>query len=614
MMLKTDFKPEYVNEINEYIKNELNMVSRMTQKPFDELYRVGTPSMNNVFMKFDLTRAEDAQFAQYLIDIGFKYNDMISTGTDNKEVFQYNGVYWESLPIHTTEFHKGRMIFLQQWVEKKLHRIINIIADSIGCSNTLIPSNYKSDIKDLEKQIKSEKGMKNPNESKILELNVELEHLKKYKHFSDIVKPYQRSMDELTRLSCNTKRNAIVDIYLSILYQPDINWDANPELFAFNNRIMNLSTREFIQPRKDQYIKTTCGWDWNNDYAPSHMVTLSNVITSILPIQSIHDYYLMYISTGLSGNKIQKVLINTGKGGNGKSIMSGLFEKTIGNYGHKISADVLCHPMKGDSANPEIANMDGKRSVFFSEPNANQRICSSTLKTLSGDISISARGLYSSKTNITIPSTFFGDCNKIPLFDQIDADSEDSLLRRLVICPFITKAVTKEEYDASPDKTYLNIKQPFAEDVSWLDEHKQAYFCILLEHYHRFKNIPNAIDMMPEECKNKAISHLLMSCDIMNWLNEYVEKDTNYENSIAIPLKQLYERFKNHDVFSTFSKKDQRKYTMKYFIHELENQKSLEKYIKCRDKYHSKQKLKTTCLVGYKYINDTDSDIEEFNM
>lgn len=618
MMRKIDFNLEYVDDINNFISTMLDKPSKFIVKPFNEKYRINTPSIEHIYKPFDLLNAEDAQFAQYLIDVGFKYNEIISIGKDKFfEAYQYNGVFWEALPIHNAEFHKGRLDYLQSWCEKKALLVLKIY--NTHCT-TFMPElttgmnldnlEIKETIKTLSKELTK---LTNNRESTEEQITYKKKQLRGFKLMSEIVKTLEKINGHIKNLSKNSLRKNIIEIFLSKLHKSNIEWDKNPELFAFNNCIINLSTGEFVQPHKDQYIRTTCGWEWNNEYSPVFVSTIREIINSILPIQSVQDYYLMYQSTGLSGNKIQKVLINTGVGGNGKGVLRGLDDATKGNYSMKIPTDILCHSIKGDGANPILANMNEKRSIYFSEPNPNQRLCSATLKEISGDGSISARGLYSAKTNINITATISGDCNKIPLFDQIDSSSANSLIRRLVVCPFITRAVSQEEYDLTIDKTYLNIKQSFAEDTVWINNHKQAYFIILLEHYQRFKNTVNALDIIPEECKNRALAHLTLSCDIMNWFMDYMEKDDNFETSKAIPLKHLYEQFKNHEVFKTFSKKDQRKYNQKYFIDQLENSKSLTKYIKCRDKYHNFQQLKTICLVGYKYVNDVNNieDIED---
>lgn len=617
MMRKEDYKPEYVDQLNTYIRDSLGMISRFIEKPFNERYIVHSPSMEHIYRPFNLLNAEDAQFAQYMIEVGFKYSDIISTGEDKIfEAYQYNGVYWESLPLHNGEFHKGRFDFLQSWCENKILLINRIhshyyskeiatLMDGINMEDT--------DLKDVLKTLQKELTKLNNDRSATQEqIDSKKNQIKGLTLMANVGKTIEKMNAHIKNLSKNGLRKNIIEIYLSKLHRSNIKWDANPELFAFENCIMDLSTGQFVQPRKEQYIKTSCGWAWDDEYPNSKVEKINTLVNSILPIESVRDYYLTYESTGLSGNKVQRVLINTGKGGNGKSILRELKNKVVGNYGMKIPNDVLCNSINGMGPNPVIANMSGKRSLYFSEPEDGKKIHSSTLKELTGDNTIVGRGLYSSKTEVIMIATLSGDCNTIPLFTDISEGSKQSMVRRLAVAPFITKAVTEDVYNASVDKTHLNIREDFAENTIWQDDHKQAYFHILLQAYQRFKTIKNVLDNLPEECKDRAMAHLNASCDIMSWINTELEP-CDLETSKAWPLSVLYDRFKGNDRFKTYTKAEQRRYSRKYFIDLLQSANELKNNILKRDKRHGGVQLKTDCLIGYRFrsygiIEDEDDE------
>jgi hypothetical protein len=609
MMLKADFKPEYIDAVNTFIQNELGFVSRMIMKPFDERYAVSNPSINNVFVEFDPATAQDAQYAQYMIDICSDYPDIICTGTGrHMDAYQYNEVYWEPIPINNAQYQQGIFDRLGVWVKEcgMKHRHIVTSDPRYFC---------ESDLTKLEKELKKLLKQTPIDTKKIEEINSRIAGCKDHlgdRGWSEFVGLATKIVDLSVKLSQASTRKNVIEIYQGKLYKSKIDWDADPELFAFNNCIMHLPTKSFVKPCKEQYIRTTCGWDWDKEYDMSRVESIRQLVAGILPIEPVRDYYMTYESTGLSGNKIQRVLINTGGGGNGKSILRELKNKAIGDYGMKIPNTLLCSPIKANAPDPVFANMHMKRSLSFSEPDAGHRICSATLKEITGDSVIVGRGLYSSNTSINIIATLSGDCNKIPLFNQVAGGGDDnSLMRRLGICKFITEAVSQEKYDLAEDKTNLNIKQNYAENPKWIDENKQAYFLIMLDYYQRFVTIPNVLDNLPVECSNQALAHLTASCDIMNWFNEYLEKVACLETSEAIPLKSLYERFKTNEVFKTFTKADQRKYSQKYFIDLIENGKGLARYIKGRNVHHNKIKLTVTCLIGHRFIEDV---VEDDNM
>ena len=124
-------------------------------------------------------------------------------------------------------------------------------------------------------------------------------------------------------------------------------------------------------------------------------------------------------------------------------------------------------------------------------------------------------------------------------------------------------------------------------------------------------------DNLPVECKNRAVAHLQASCDIMAWVNTEMEP-CNINTSKAYPLTTIYEKFKNNDRFRTFTKAEQRKYSRKYFVDLLENNPELKPNIIKRDKKHNGVKLKSTCLVGYKFISygiieDEEDEEQQFH-
>ena len=614
MMRKEDYDPEYIEQINEFIKTSLNMVSRFIQKPFNETYKVGLPSINHIYKPFYLSDAEDAQFAQLLIDVTFKYNEIITTG-DSKclEAYMFNNIFWEKLPLHNAEFQKGRFDYLEDWCIKKIQLFKRVLVSQclLAPNGYEIPeivlSDLKSAIQELSKEIKKLENNEYTPPNELTNKKAKLSLLVLLQVFE---KDISKARAKVLTLSRNSVRKSVIELFLGKLHISEIKWDSNPELFAFNNCIINLETGDQVVPAKEQFIRTTCGWDWDFDYDNSKVDFINSLINSILPVETVREYYLTYNSVGLSGNRVQRILINTGTGGNGKSLLRELLNKVAGKYSMKIPNEIMCSSIKASGANPVIASMDGKRNIYFSEPESRQKLCTSTVKELTGDSSIVGRQLYSEKTDVNLIATFSGDCNALPLFDTVEPDAKDSLVRRLSIVPFITRAVSQKEYDMAEDKTHLNIKQDFAENPSWMNDHKQAYFIVLLNYYQKYKTISGILNDLPIECADRATIHINASCNIMAWVNSELVKVDNIETCTPLPLKSLYERFKNDDIFRTYSKQDQRTYTMKYFMNLLTNAKELRAFIKNRNSYHNKDRLTSDCLIGYKFLSDEDGDIE----
>jgi len=607
MMRKADFKPEHIESINIFIKDSLKFVSKFIQKPFNEIYKVLLPSSIHNYKPFCLKHLEDAQFATLLIDVGFKYNQIITTG-DSKylEGYMYNSVYWEKLPLHNAEFQKGRFDYLENWCNDKLFLLTNVLHDA--SNNTLITIEEIENLKTTKRKLKNKlaelKTLKPIPQEEITQTETKLNAVETLIENQCII---NKSREKIRTLSRYSVRKNIIELFLGKLHISNIEWDKNPDLFAFNNGVFDLSLHKFIPPTKDQYIKNSCGWAWNHEYNENNIDIVNELITSILPIKAVRDYYLTYTSLGLSGNKVQRLLINTGCGGNGKSLLRELFNVTAGKYSMKIPTEVVCSAIKASSANPVIASMNGMRNIYFSEPDSNQKLCVATIKEITGDGKIVGRQLYSSDTVVNLIATISSDTNKVPPLDDNDPTNKASIERRLVVVPYITTAVTQEMYDASIDKTHLNVKKNYAENPNWLNDNKQAYFMILVNYYMLFKTIPNILDQIPIECQNRTDTYLNSSCDIISWVNNNFVR-IEVDKSDPIKLKDIYIKFKDVDTFKTFTKKEQRTYCQKYFIDLLITSKELKPFIVLTDKYHNGIKLKSPHLIGYKYINDGDVD------
>jgi hypothetical protein len=64
------------------------------------------------------------------------------------------------------------------------------------------------------------------------------------------------------------------------------------------------------------------------------MNNLKRIIGEIIPDKNLNEFYMEILSTGLAGIQLQYLFVATGKGGNGKSFLNGLFEGYMNGDGH----------------------------------------------------------------------------------------------------------------------------------------------------------------------------------------------------------------------------------------------------------------------------------------
>jgi putative DNA primase/helicase len=400
------------------------------------------------------------------------------------------------------------------------------------------------------------------------------------------------------KLRNSTHRDAIIkDILVSISNVVDIKFDTKQHLFCFNNAIYNTNSGTFESPNYEDYISLTTGYDYDFNYTKKYTNELDSFINTIFPDTDLKSFYLSVLCSGLQGKNLEKFIVASGCGGNGKGVINELALECFGNYGYVLNNNVLLKPLK-EGPNPEIASLHNKRFVISREPNSNYKINCSLMKDLTGGNQIKARALYSNESSVFLALTLILECNKKPALDEIDPAVE----RRLNEVEFKSKFVEKDVYDnlTDEDKKYTFLRNGYYKSTEFKEKYKQALFELLIMYYKDFKN-NNFELIIPEQVRNKTTAYLMVSDDISEWINEIFEK-TNNEKDI-IKLKDIFKTFKESDFYSNFSKNDKRKYNYKYFTDAMCNNLFLKKLVNIRsDVYYLKH---------YKYkvdVNDINDD------
>jgi P4 family phage/plasmid primase-like protien len=373
-------------------------------------------------------------------------------------------------------------------------------------------------------------------------------------------------------------------------------FDNNPYLFAFNNKIYDLKLGQFIEPRPEFYITTTSGYD----YVPNTDQTeVMGLLKTILAPEVLVDF-LTTMATGLCGFQMENLVIETGCGRNGKGLTSSLMMATVGGYGYTLPSSTLLNEIK-TGANPEIANLNNKRYVVSSEPPKNKKINCATMKSLTGDKTINARGLYSSKTDTKLCLTLVLECNDLPLLDEVIV----AVVQRLRVIPFNNTFVSPEEYEKLDecDRVNVGITNPYYKTEEFQHASRCAFFDILCEYFKGFAANSFRLRPQPKACLDKCRDYLAVRDNIFSWFAEFHEKS---EDCPPLTLSDIYNKFKDGEVYSNFSKLDKRKYSRKYFCEQLEKNLFMKQYIKLRDTRFNGVQLKHDCIVGWKEIKDEE--------
>ena len=482
-------------------------------------------------------------------------------------VYQYNGTYWIALDARCSALHT--------FIDDNFHKYMLSY-----CANKLSQQS-----RDLTESITEER-------SKVVEVKII---------------SIKALLNNIQQLRKNKARKELVNDIINQITNNTIKFDNDPLLFAFNNKIFDLRTNTFIPAAYSQYIRTTCGYDHSPYYSAQKTSDLSHLIDTIFSNPEVRDYYMTVLATGLYGQQIENFFIATGTGGNGKSLINALMMDTVGAYGYKLGANVLLDEIK-EGANPAIASLDCKRFVLAQEPNGRRKICTATLKEITGDKVINARMNYSNNCVTKLYLTLVMECNELPPLDEVGGGVE----RRIRAVPFTSKAVSADTYHALADTTGYILANPYYKTTEFQQQHRQALFTLLLPYWAAFQKNNYSMPNSPAECSSITRDYLATSDDIYGWFSEIYERCE--DDTSMIYIDEIYNKFVCSRVYTLLSKQDQRKFNKKEFNTKIEKNIFLKEFYKARGDYVNKRQLKKPAVAGFRLrLIDLDTSIGSNN-
>ena len=381
---------------------------------------------------------------------------------------------------------------------------------------------------------------------------------------------FQKSLLDL--LNYDRRQKHINDI-LCKLHNDEIKFDENPYLFAFNNKIYDLKQGEFIDPKPDQYISLTTGYNFIEQDETENINKINKIIDTIFPQNELKKLYLTLLSTGLDGIPLEKFILANGGGGNGKGVLNEFCQYMLGNYAYVLPVNILLGPLKTGS-NPEIANMNNKRLVIAREPDRNLLFNCATIKEITGGTELNARLNHSNDTKVNLKLTFLLECNDKPKLNEVN----DALSRRILDIPFKNKFVDQQTYNDlnEKEKQTTFLINSYYKTLEFKDKYKQALFLILVKHYKEFINNNRELSI-PEEIVKRNKEYLKNSDEFLNWFEDkYIKTDNDKD---IIKLKNIYDEFKTSEYFNNSNKIQKRQNNYKNFVDKMEKNMFLKKFV-----------------------------------
>ena len=218
--------------------------------------------------------------------------------------------------------------------------------------------------------------------------------------------------------------------------------DANKDLIAFNNGVLDMTNMSFRDGKPDDYISFSTGIDYDSTkqyYEYEAWPLVDKFLRQVLPDDEVRDYFLKHLATNLrGGNPAQKFHILTGSGSNGKSMITNLMSTSVGDYACTVPISLLTQKRKGSgNAAPEVARLKGRRFVTMQEPDEAIALNTGLMKEITSGEKMYARDLFKSGGEFEVLAKFHLACNEKPKINTVDGGT----WRRLVVINFLSKFV-----------------------------------------------------------------------------------------------------------------------------------------------------------------------------
>jgi len=396
----------------------------------------------------------------------------------------------------------------------------------------------------------------------------------------------------------NISKEAVCILKEDAIGRSDI-FDKKPYLFAFNNCVFNLKTGEKLKYDKKMMITECVGKDYN-DPTPEQFEEIDKIFKSIFPNVDVLKCYLSIMYACLTGIRLERFVIANGSGRNGKGLLNELLQHLMGDYCYKIPVELLTSNVNMIGANPQIANMDKKRMVITSEPEDGCSLHFNTIKKLTGDNTLNARKLYESESIISLLMVLIMEANMKP---KIAGRIDNAVASRTLDIPFVNEFTTDDKLVDEANGIYkANLLYKYD---TFKDNHYCALFNYILKYADKELYVPDCI-------VERSKKYVMSSDNFYGWFEENYEKTD--EKTDIIKCKELFENYKDSELYSNMTKNIKRNTTYKKFCEQMKLHIILKKSYSDKDTTCNGIKMKGKRLHGWVLkdieIDDSDSDSE----
>jgi len=315
--------------------------------------------------------------------------------------------------------------------------------------------------------------------------------------------------------------------------------DTQLDLVHFTNGVYDLENGDFRDGRPSDNISLSSNLEYvEYSFDSPEIIELQHILSQILPIAPVREYFLHILSSCLSGKVwFEKFFVLTGSGSNGKSKLIDLIQNTLGDYYHQMNVAALCSKRgSSTSADPELAMLRGRRFVAFQEPSKDEPINVGKLKEWTGGDTIQTRELYKGPIKFKSQAKMFLICNDIP---DIPSD-DDGTWRRLTVINFPSKFIPRSEMTGrNYEYERINNMNEKLEDL------KEPFAWLLIQYYKKFQTLIKSGGLTePPEIIESTNNERKKNNPIKQFIDDRIVFSPNKSDKFNI--SEIYNVFRNY--------------------------------------------------------------------
>jgi len=343
----------------------------------------------------------------------------------------------------------------------------------------------------------------------------------------------------MNRLKKTSDKNNIIREAAEIFYDKDFikNMDSNKYLMCFSNGVVDFKNGIFRAGYPQDYITKSTGLPYidhlNN---PDYSEIKENIVTfmeQLFPDISLNRYVWHHLASVLIGeNKNQTFNIYQGSGSNGKSMLTDLMSKALGDYKGVVPITLVTDKRTSLGGTcSELMQLKGVRYAVMQEPSKDARINEGIMKELTGGDPIQGRQLYSESETFMPQFSLVVCTNNLPEIGSND----DGTWRRIRIVPFMAKFLDEGHDDWNdPEILYKFVKDKNLKDQ--LSVFAPVFASMLIKIAFETKgNVEDCDIVMASSNKYRQTQDIFTA-----FISEMVEK----KEGGKISLDGLYQEFK----------------------------------------------------------------------